>query len=142
MNKAQHGFNLAELMIVMAIIGILAAIAMPAFQTYTIRAQVSEGLNLAGPAKLAVSSYHLDRGQFPTDNTTAGMDTAGSYKGKYVESISVADEVISIQYGNDANARIAGEKVTLTATDNLGSVGWVCGSGGVIDDNLLPSVCR
>ena len=66
--KKQQGFTLIELMIVVAIIGILAAIAIPAYQDYTIRAQVSEGLNLAGGAKAAVSEYTMDRGLFPTSN--------------------------------------------------------------------------
>jgi type IV pilus assembly protein PilA len=139
---AQRGFSLIEVMVVLAIIGMLAAIAVPAFQMFTIRAQVSEGLNLAGPAQKAVANYLLNNGDFPADNAAAGIETAASYKGKYVDSISVDDAVIRIKYGNDANAQIKGETVTLTATDNAGSISWVCGSGGVISDNLLPSVCR
>ncbi len=73
MNDEQHGFTLIELMIVVAIIGILAAIAIPAYQDYTIRAQVSEGLTLAAGAKTAVSEYFLERGAWPTDNATAGL---------------------------------------------------------------------
>lgn len=142
MRKAQLGFTLVELMVVVAIIGMLAAVALPAFQSFTIRAQVSEGLNLAGPAQNAVAHYLLNRGEFPADNAAAGIEDANNYKGKFVESISVDDAVIRIKYGNDANAQINGETVTLTATDNSGSVSWVCGSDGVIGDNLLPSVCR
>ncbi len=71
--KKQQGFTLIELMIVVAIIGILAAIAIPAYQDYTIRAQVSEGLNLAGGAKAAVAEYTMDRGSFPDDNPIAGL---------------------------------------------------------------------
>ena len=82
--KKQQGFTLIELMIVVAIIGILAAIASPAYKDYTIREQVSEGLILAGGAKAAVSEYTMDRGTFPTDNATAGLSTAASIDGKYV----------------------------------------------------------
>ena len=142
MNRTQQGFTLVELMVVVAIIGILAAMAIPAYQTYTVRAQVAEGLNLAGPAKTAMTSYHLNRGEFPADNSAAGIEAAASYKGKYVQSVSVANEVISIQYGNDAHASISGESVTLTATDNLGSVSWECDSAGVIKNTFLPSACR
>ena len=141
--KKQQGFTLIELMIVVAIIGILAAIAIPAYQDYTIRAQVSEGLNLSGGAKAAVTEFFQDRGLFPANNTTAGLDLAGNIQGHYVDQVSVADEVISIRYGNAANQKISGEILTLTANTALaGSVQWVCASGGVIPDKHLPSACR
>ena len=90
--KKQQGFTLIELMIVVAIIGILAAIAIPAYQDYTIRAQVSEGLNLAGGAKAAVSEYTMDTGNFPVDNTEAGISAAATdINGKYTTSVTVAD---------------------------------------------------
>ncbi len=142
MKIVQQGFTLIELMIVVAIIGILAAIAIPAYQKYTIRAQVAEGLNLAGSLKTAVVEFHNNNGAFPTDNTAAGLEAPGAYTGKYVSSVTVNGPVVSIQYGNDANAQINGRIVTLTAIDNLGSVSWVCTSGGVISDDYLPSACR
>ena len=123
-------------MIVVAIIGILAAIAIPAYQNYIIRTQVSEGLNLAGPAKNAIVEYVLSSGSYPSDNSTAGIAAAANYKGKYVASISVKDAVISIRYGNDANAKINGETVTLTAVDNAGSFSWICGSPGTIANSM------
>ncbi|MCH6548628.1 MAG: pilin, partial [Proteobacteria bacterium] len=83
MKKVQQGFTLIELMIVVAIIGILAAIAIPAYQDYTVRAQVSEGLNLGGGAKTAVTEYFQDRGAWPVNNTEAGLDaTPTNIKGK------------------------------------------------------------
>jgi len=85
--KKQQGFTLIELMIVVAIIGILAAIAVSAYQDYTIRAQVSEGLNLAGGAKEAVSEYFMDRGAYPTTNAMAGLSAAASISGKYVVGV-------------------------------------------------------
>ena len=142
MKKVQSGFTLIELMIVVAMIGILASMAMSAYQTYSIRAQVSEGLNLLGPVKNAVASYSLDRGVFPADNAAAALEPPNAYSGKYVSSISVNGGVISILYGNDANAQISGQTVTMTAQANLGTVTWTCASGGVIPDSYLPSVCR
>ena len=142
MKIAQHGFTLIELMIVVAIIGILAAIAIPAYQRYTIRAQVAEGLSLSGPFKPAIVEFHNDNGGFPPDNTAAGLAAPGDYSGKYVSSVSVNGPVVSVQYGNDAHAHINGRIVTLTASDNRGSMSWVCTSGGAIADGYLPSACR
>jgi type IV pilus assembly protein PilA len=142
MKKTEKGFTLIELMIVVAIIGILAAIAIPAYQTYTIRAQVAEGLNLSGPLAIAVSAFHSDTGGFPADNTAAALEPAASYRGNYVSSITVNGAVIEIEYGNEANAQINGEIVNLAATDNDGSISWNCASGGVISDTYLPASCR
>ena len=142
MNRAQRGFTLIELMIVVAIIGILASLAIPAYQSYAIRAQIVEGLNMSGPLKTAIAAFHSDNGVFPTDNAEASLLAAGSYTGKYVDSISVNGAVISIQYGNDANAQIRGQIVTLTAMNNQGSVSWTCASGGFILEAYIPSSCR
>ena len=88
--KKQQGFTLIELMIVVAIIGILAAIAIPAYQDYTIRAQVSEGLNLSGGAKAAVTEYFQDQGAFPVNNAQAGLAPGVNINGKYVSQVLVA----------------------------------------------------
>ena len=110
MKKLQKGFTLIELMIVVAIIGILAAIAIPAYQDYTIRAQVSEGMNLAAGAKAAVAESFLNRGEAPLDRTEAGMTgLPGDTQGKYVDQVQVALGTITIRYGNEANRQIVGE---------------------------------
>ena len=143
MKKVQQGFTLIELMIVVAIIGILAAIAVPMYLDYTVRSQIAEGLNLSGGAKVAVTEFFQGRGVFPTNNTEAGVEAAANIQGKYVSSITVADDVLTVQFGNDSNAQILGETITLTAdTTTAGSVKWVCASGGVIQDKHLPAACR
>jgi len=142
MKQVQQGFTLIELMIVVAIIGILSSLAMAAYQTYSIRAQVAEGLQLSAPFKPAVAEFHSANGVFPTDNTDAGLAAPGNYIGKYVKSISLTGPVVSIQYGNDANAKINGQTVVLTAVSSGGSVSWACASGGVIPNTYLPSACR
>ena len=141
--KKQQGFTLIELMIVVAIIGILAAIAIPAYQDYTIRAQVSEGLSLSGGAKAAVTEYFQDTGGFPPSNTVAGLSAAGSISGKYVTSVTVgANGVLTVLYGGDAHSTISGQDITLTPTDAGGSVTWACASGGNPANKHLPAACR
>ena len=144
--KKQQGFTLIELMIVVAIIGILAAIAIPAYQDYTIRAQVSEGLNLSGGAKTAVTEFFQDRGTLPTNNTEAGIAASGAIQGNYVDQVSVANGVITIRYSStapqEANAAIDGDTLTLTPdTSNAGSVDWNCDSGDLANKHL-PAACR
>ena len=142
MKKAQKGFTLIELMIVVALIGILAMIAMPAYQQYLIRAQIAEGLNLVGPHKAAVGAYYQQVGTWPANNSDAALETAASYSARYVSSISVNTGVISIFYGNNANAEISGSAITITATPDSGSMTWVCASAGVISNAYLPPACR
>jgi type IV pilus assembly protein PilA len=137
--KLQQGFTLIELMIVVAIIGILAAIAIPAYQDYTIRAQVSEGMNLAAAAKAAVSEYFLNRGKAPADRTEAGMSAnATDTSGKYVTQVQVANGAIIVTYGNEANAQIIGKTLGLTPyqTPDL-SVAWRCGGAAVPAGTVL-----
>jgi type IV pilus assembly protein PilA len=140
--KTQNGFTLIELMIVVAIIGILAAIAIPAYQSYLIRAQISEGLTLATRAKTSVSEYYMERGAWPSDNTEAGLADKHDIKGSYTEHMSVDDNIIEIKYGFDANSAIFNEKIELTASTRAGSVEWTCASAGNIEPSHLPAVCR
>ena len=137
MKTLQKGFTLIELMIVVAIIGILAAIAIPAYQDYTIRAQVSEGLTLASDIKAGVAEYMAQTGSWPLDLAEAGVSSAGGAANKasrYVESIDVVTGTIQIIYGRDANAKIHN---TTSANDRLdlqpyvnanGDVVWQCGN--------------
>jgi type IV pilus assembly protein PilA len=133
MTKLQKGFTLIELMIVVAIIGILAAIAIPAYQDYTIRAQVSEGLNLAAAAKAAVAESFLNRGTSPANRTAAGMSaTATDTSGKYVTQVDVVSGAIVVTYGNEANTRIATQTLRIVPyVTRDGSVVWQCGGAPV-----------
>jgi type IV pilus assembly protein PilA len=143
MNKLNKGFTLIELMIVVAIIGILAAVAIPMYLDYAIRAQVGQGINLASGAKAAVTEYYQDQGAFPGDNVTAGVAAAGSISGKYVSQVAVTGAgLIQVTFGNDANSKVLNAVLTMTPTDNLGSVSWACTGDAVLVDKWLPSSCR
>ncbi len=144
MKNVQQGFTLIELMIVVAIIGILAAIAIPAYQDYTIRAQVAEGLALTGAAKVAATEYWQDRGKFPASNESAGLATANTITGKYVDSVSVTGNQITVTYGGEANQKINAATLTLTADSAGGSVEWDCAGGTTLsgEPQWLPSSCR
>jgi type IV pilus assembly protein PilA len=161
----QQGFTLIELMIVVAIIGILAAIAIPAYSDYTTRAQVTEGLNLASPAKTAVAESYINDGtSWPADNTAAGIGVSTDIKGKYVESVEVVGNQVSITFRSAAPAAkgIQGKTLFLTAgTSANGDVAWQCGSktmagsitagttafpgtgaGGTVEQKYRPAECR
>ncbi len=132
----QQGFTLIELMIVVAIIGILSAVAIPAYQDYTKRAHVSEGLNLASGVKAAISEYYATEGKWPANNDAAGL--AASLTGNAVTSVVVANNVITITYNQKVSN---GATLQLTASATSGAITWACG-GGTIDKKYLPANCR
>jgi len=117
-------------MIVVAIVGILASVAIPTYQNYVVRAQVTEGVSMAGPTKARVAAAFLARGEAPPDRAAAGLAGAATdTAGKFVTSVDVTDGVITVTYGYQASAQISGLTFTMTPyeTDNLGVV-WRCGS--------------
>ncbi len=142
MKNTQKGFTLIELMITVAIIGILAAVALPAYQDYTIRAQVSEAFSIAGGAQTSVAEYYAQHGDWPADNDAIGLSATGAI-GTYVESVVNAAGVITATFGGASNSKIVGGTVSLTAADaGDGNVTWSCSyDNTLVVKKYVPSSC-
>jgi len=141
MKQVQKGFTLIELMIVVAIIGILAAVAIPAYQDYTVRTKVSEGLSLASGVKSSVSETYISTGSWPGTNTDAGVASSTSIVGNNVKDVDVgANGVITVTY-SDGSSPLDSQTISMTPSDSGGSVTWTCASSN-LDDRYLPANCR
>jgi type IV pilus assembly protein PilA len=152
--KNQKGFTLIELMIVVAIIAILAAIAISQYQDYVIRSQVSEGSSLADGTKTAVAEFYNNTGRFPASNESAGLAAETEIQGNYVSQLTVFGTgaepgVIAATFSSSGNQK-ANEAIDTAILEfspitHGGSIQWTCGDGGggkLIEPKWLPSVCR
>jgi type IV pilus assembly protein PilA len=142
--RISAGFTLIELMIVVAIIAILAAIAIPAYQDYLIRAQVTEGMSLASGAKAAVWDFVSNTGRFPSNNASAGLSKSTSITGSYVSSVDVTSGTIKVLFqGPEANSHISDSSkyLVLSPVSRGGSIEWNC-TPSTLAGKYLPSSCR
>lgn len=156
--KTQHGYTIIELLVVITIIGILGALAIPAYLSYQTRAQVTDGIALIGNLKTEIADFYNNDVAFPANRAALGLGPATDTQGEYVSQVNVDNGVIEITYGNDAGTNLAAQTLTVTpAVDNDGNISWFCGSAIVpagltaqvpalaattVAGNLLPQNCR
>src|SRR5690606_25423727 len=137
MRKMQQGFTLIELMIVVAIIGILAALAIPAYQDYTIRARVAEGVNLAAAARTAVAEYLISQGDFPESNDQAGLED--DIQSLYVSGVKVGKNgVVTVTFTKHVTDEAEGETIVYTPSFKNGAVTWDCKENTTLPDKWRP----
>ena len=134
------GFTLIELMIVVAIIGVLAAVAIPQYQNYVSSAQAAEGLSLMSGAKTAVAEHYMTTGDFPENNSKAGLSDAGTITGNYVESVEVVNEKITAKFKSDTNENIKDRSLVLTASDEDGAIRFDCTTD--LNESYAPKGCK
>ena len=159
MRKCRHGFTLIELMMVIAVIGILSTIALPTYQDRIIRAQIEDAMALSVGIKQAVEEFHSRHQRFPTDNAEAGAPKPEHLIGNHVTGIKIGEGAIHIALGHRINAHVRGKGVTLRPATVTGSpespISWLCGYAEAVTgmraagknetsvhENFLPVPCR
>ena len=141
--KLQKGFTLIELMIVVAIIGLLASVAGGMYTDYIIRVQVVEGFTLSAPVRLQMIEYHNENGSWPNNNNLADLQNQNDIDGRFVKSVALNKHRVEIQYGEDANKAIWGKKIQLVPSVANGVINWSCDTkGGGVDEKYLPELCK
>lgn len=140
MKKNQQGFTLIELMIVIAIIAILMAYAIPAYRDYTVRAKAGECMSISAAAKQSVSEFYVSEGRLAANNASAGLASSGSITGENVASVAVGASGIITCTFNASDGTLDGTSILFTPSTTAGSIEWSCSSA--LADRYLPNSCR